>query len=214
MAELLLLNPRRRRRKHKAVKSRKRVHRRLKAAFRRKRRHRARAVHRMRRRRSLVVVGKSNPVRRKRRFRLRHYSPNPINSPMGFVKQTLVPSAVGAGGALGLDVLLGFATPYLPDSVTSSPIFRPMVRIAGAVGLGMLATKVVGRKMGEQIAAGAITVTVYDVLKGLVKSVAPTLALGENDYTAMGYYSPGMQVGNEEISGMGQYVEGLGEYVE
>lgn len=213
MAELLLVNPRRRRR-HKAAKSRKRRRsvRRFKVA---RRRHYARAVrrHRRKHRRAIAVVARSNPIRRgrkRRRFSLRRYSSNPISSPMGFIKNALVPSAIGAGGALGVDVLIGFATPYLPAMLTG-PTIRPVVRLAGAVALGMIASKVAGRKIGEQVAAGAITVTVYDFMKGIVKSAVPSLPLSGNDYPYMGFYQPGYPAGSSE---MGEYMDGVGEYVE
>jgi len=207
MPELMLVNPhKRRRRKSKAVKATKRrKYRRLKTSARRKFRRKSKAL------RAIRISGVPNPKRR----RIRRYSRNPI-SMGGFVRNNLMPAAVGAGGALGLDVLLGFATPYLPAMVTTGPA-RSVLRLAGAVGIGMLATQFAGRKVGEQVMLGAVTVTVYDVLKGLVRTMMPTLALG--DAEELGYYSPGMPVGEyvpEQLSeyvssDMGEYVAGIGE---
>ena len=209
MSEIALFGNPRKRRRRKTTAKRHRSHRKVRHMKVRKHHHVARRPKRRYRRAVKVSAGPLtvNPRRRKRRFRLHGYRHNP--SPMNFIKQNVMPATVGAGGALGLDVLLGFASPYLPAIVSTGPM-RPVVRLAGAIGLGMIATKVGGRKLGEQVAAGAITVTIYDVLKGIVKSVAPTLSLGEYEYPMMGYYSPGMQVGNE----MGQYVNGMGEYVD
>jgi hypothetical protein len=219
MSEIALFgNPRKRRRRTKAKAKRARTRTRTRARKMKVRRAVASRPRRRKRRylKNISISGMPNPRSRKKRYRLRGYRRNPTG-PMGFVTQNLVPASIGAGGALGLDVLLGFATPFLPAMLTTGPM-RPVLRIAGAIGLGMLATQVSGRKIGEQVAAGAITVTVYDILKGLVKQFAPTLALGENDYPVLGYYSPGIQVGNDNMGaygdyGVGEYVDGMGQYV-
>lgn len=196
MAELMLINPRKRRRKHKARSRARKV---------RARRHYRRktaivAAPRRRRRKHYM----SNPIRHKR------YRRNPIGGfrPMGFVKDTLMPSAIGAAGALGLDMLLGFVP--LPDML-KTPTMRPIVRIVGAVGIGMLAGMVTNKRMGEQVGAGALTVVLYDTLKGFVQTSFPTLSLGDiENYPSMEYLSPAPQVED-----MGAYVssDNMGEYV-
>lgn len=202
--QIMLINPRRRR-KHKKVRatSRRRKRRVLKA--RKTRRHR---------RHSITV--RSNPIfkRRRRSGRRSGGSSNPLSNPMGYVKNTIIPAGIGAAGALGLDVLLG----VLPIPVAlQSPTLRPVLRIAGAIGLGYLASMVAGKSIGEQVTAGAITVTLYDVLKGVVQQAVPSIPLSGYDYD-LGYMSPALQAGDslsEYVSGMdlNEYVNGMGEYV-
>jgi len=111
----------------------------------------------------------------------------------GFMRGTLTPSLIGAGGAIGLDMIL--AKLPLPAPIKAGP-FRPVVRIAGAIGLGMIGGMVLGRRMGEQLTAGAVTVVLYDTLKGFLKPMFPALGVYD-DMVALGYqgsavFSPDM----------------------
>ena len=110
---------------------------------------------------------------------------------------TLMPSVVGGAGALAL-----------PANLKVGPM-APLVKIAGAVGLGMLAGKMVNRRIGEQIAAGAITVQVYNFAKAMLIKVGqgkipglsmyPDGYMGEyvsgNEMPELGYTDSGLQVG-------------------
>jgi hypothetical protein len=202
MAELMLINPRKRRRKHKmSTKQRRYFGKRTHA---KKRRRRTSLVAAPRRRHYM-----SNPHKRHKRYR-RNPSIGGFR-PMAFMKDTLMPSAVGAAGALGLDMLLGFVP--LP-AMLKTPAMRPIVRIAGAVGIGIIAGMVTNKRIGEQVGAGALTVVLYDTLKGFVTAQFPTLTLGDlpNQYPTMEYLSPAPQV--EDLSA---YVSSdyspVGEYV-
>jgi hypothetical protein len=201
MSELMLINPRKRRRKRKmSVKQRRYFGKRVSA---RKRRRRSVVAAPLRRHR----LYKTNPHRRHKRYRrnpsLRGFRP------MAFMKDTLMPSAVGAAGALGLDMLLGFVP--LPDML-KTPTMRPIVRIAGAVGIGIVAGMVTNKRIGEQVGAGALTVVLYDTLKGFVQAQFPTLALGDlPSYNQIEYLSPAPQVGayvtsDSQNSPVGEYV--------
>lgn len=176
MAELMLVNPRKLRRRKTRMRSVRR-YRRIQRAPRKS----------IRLRRFSGYIG--NP-RRRRRFRIRR---NPIGfSIQSFTKDTLIPSAVGAAGALGLDVIMGFLP--LPDAVKSGPM-RPIVRIAGAIGIGMLAGMVTSRRTAEQVTAGAVTVVLYDLIKGFVQTQFPALRLGETDeYPVLEYMNPAIMV--------------------
>lgn len=195
MAELMLINPRKRRRRHKA---KARVHR-------RRRRH----VARIRRRHSHMAF-MSNPHKRRRR---RHYARRSrgflkgFGRGGGFINTQLMPAGVGAVGALGLDVLLGVLP--LPAAVQTGWA-RPVVRIVGAVALGYLAGMVTSKKTGELVAAGAITVTLYDIVKGFVVTSFPTLPMGDvgmyPDMKGLGYSGAGMTVGNIPQDSMSEYV--------
>lgn len=171
-------------------------------------------------RRSARAPGRPTKVRARRRRltsaraasvagrTLRYRQPNPIGN---FVSGTLIPSAVGGAGALALDIALA-ALP-LPDAMKNGPM-APLVKVAGAVGLGMLASQFLGRKTGEQVAAGALTVTIYNVarkaLAGIKKKDGTPMIPGLSMYTEgpmgeyvsgdetleLGYADSGMQVGD------------------
>lgn len=98
-----------------------------------------------------------------------------------FANNTLMPAAIGGIGAVGLDVILAMLP--LPAAVKTGPM-KPIAKIAGAVGLGMIAGMVAGRKFGEQVTAGAVTVTLYEMIKGFVQKTMPTVPLsyyGDDD---------------------------------
>lgn len=120
---------------------------------------------------------------------LRHRRRNPIGGIGGFFKETLIPSAVGGAGALTLDVLLGVLP--VPAQFRTGPM-ASVVKIAGAIGLGLIATKVGGRKVGGQVAAGAVTVALYNLAKTTLNQASggkiPGLAEYVPDYGQVGQY--------------------------
>lgn len=200
MAELMLINPRRRRRK------------RIETVARRRRRYPARV------RRPAVgyTVGSITkyPIRRRKLNPIsRRYRRNPDGFNFrNFATNTLVPSAIGAAGALGLDILMGVLP--LPEAL-KTPAIKPIVRLAGAVGIGALAGMVTTRKTGEQIAAGAVTVVLYDIIKGFVQRTMPTIPLGQVDYDSypsLEYVNPAVDVTGDmseympETDTVGMYV--------
>ena len=112
-----------------------------------------------------------------------------------FLNGTLIPAAIGGAGAVAVDVAMGYATPFLPAMLQTGPA-AILTRIAGAVGVGMVAGMVSrDRRLGEQVMAGAILVTVYGFAKDLVKTNFPTLPLSESDRSG---------------EGMAAYVSGMG----
>ena len=193
MSELMLVgNPRRKRR---------RVTRRRKAvvAPRKRRSHRRRrtallAAPRTHRRRSRVTRRR---VHHRRRTSLRR---NPIR--MGnfnsIVRDTLMPASVGALGALGVDLALGYAGTYLPASLQSG-MGATVAKLGGALAVGYVATKTMGRRFGEQATVGAVVVTIYDLLKSQVMAMAPALPL--HGMGGMGWTSPALA-----INGVNAYV--------
>jgi hypothetical protein len=164
------------------------------------------AAPRVRRHRSGPRKGKHHISSRRAASRagrvLRYRRPNPID----FMVNTLMPSVVGGAGALALDVVVGVLP--LPDTLKTGPM-APLVKIVGAVGLGMLGSKMVNRRVGEQIAAGAITVQIYNFAKAqLIKfggGKIPGLSMYPDGYLSayvsgqeglIGYTDSGMQVDN------------------
>lgn len=224
MSELLLINPGRRvksKRKKKRSAAQKAATRRMLAArglgrVKRKRKTTLRtapvAKKRKRKSRSIARVSARARVRRKhnpiRAHRRRRYRSNPMrmNSMTGFTKHTLMPSVVGAAGALSLDVILGFLP--VPVQFKTGPM-RAIVKIAGAVGVGMLASNFMKRETAHQIAAGAITVTLYDVMKGYLQQAMPTLPLSEADVMFEEYPNLSYAGAGQTVDGMDQYVSGM-----
>lgn len=178
----------------------------------------------------------SRKIRRRKlnpRGRRRRYHRNPFGLPsVGGIVGQLKSAALGASGGLALNLALSYLP--LPDTLkTGWP--RHAVRVAGAVGLGMIAKKFLGAK-GATVAAGAMTIVVYDILKQLVTQFAPEIGgrLGEfEDVSLSGddFYSPASYVsgyldgdgspGDGDVdSGMrtGAYMEGdldgVGAYME
>lgn len=180
MAELLLLNPRKRRGKKRRAR---------RASPRKRHRRHARAATPRRRRRSrrtggVRVVRMMNP-RHRRRGRRR----NPIRlNVMG----TVTDAAYGAAGALALDFAMG----YLPlPSFFQSGAGNYAAKGGIAIGLGLLADKVLKFKKAQDIANGALTVVLHEAARAGLASFAPNVAakLGALDYVSLpgAYVTPG-----------------------
>lgn len=203
--EILLINPRRKRSRRRPMSAlqRKYFGRRVSHAARNPRRSPRRRVTRARRNPStaLSIPSPARRIRRRRSvrgrarlFRRRRSSGN-ISSFSGFTSNALMPAAIGAAGALALD--MAWAHLPLPPTLMSGPL-APITRIAGAVGIGMLAGMVAGKKFGGAAMLGALTVTGYDLIKGYMTAAAPAPAttgayVGMNAYVGdgMGYVGVG-----------------------
>ncbi len=139
--------------------------------------------------------------------RSRRRRSNPRFSVSGITSQ-FMPALFGAGGALALDVALGYLP--LPEKLKTG-YARHAVRIVGAVGLGFLANKFLrgrGRAMGE----GALTVAVYGLLKEVAGKTLGDKVKGLGDYeeiTVDGYLD------NAPVLGayMGAGDAGVGAYM-
>lgn len=152
----------------------------------------------------------SRPIRRRKlnpRVRRRRYRRNPLGLPsLGGLTSQLMPAALGAGGAIALNVGLSFLP--LPDSLKTGWT-RHGVRLVGALGLGWLAKKFLGAK-GGAVALGALTVVMYDIGKQVLQTATPELAARLGDFEDVtvsddsGFYDPA-----SVISGTGAYLEGM-----
>lgn len=109
-----------------------------------------------------------NPFRahRKSHRRGRRVS-NPFS--MGGIKSytaDIVPAAIGGAGAVGLDVLLA----YLPLPATFQTGWgNYLAKIAGSIGLGYGVGMVMGKQKGQAVALGALTVSLYTILRSLAQ---------------------------------------------
>jgi hypothetical protein len=133
-----------------------------------------------------------------RRRRLRNPRHLGSLSPRSLLHNAVVPGFIGAGGALALDVVMGYATPMLPPALQSG-WFNVAVKAAGAVGVGMLASKFLGRENGRIVMLGGLTVVAYGSLKTLLAGMGVTGIPGLSGYAD---YTP------YPVTGMGAYMRG------
>lgn len=172
MAEMLLVNPRRRR---KAAKSTKRRARRSTTRRRRNPISRSAAMPisgRRRRRRNPIANLRRRSAGRRRR--------NPI-SLGGLSSKSLLSmfkdAAIGGAGAIAMDVIQGQVNGFLPASFQTS---KTQIGIGDAVKAGLTAVLgTLGRKatrgLSMKMAAGALTVQAYELMSSLVPA---TMTLG------------------------------------
>lgn len=165
-AELMLINPRRRRRHRKARVTHARRN------PRRRRRHmsaRQEMFFGKRRRRGhrRVIHARRNP-RRRRHYRVMRRNPSSLSSnPVGFVSNTIIPAAVGAIGGVGVNYIFNN---YAPASLQTG-ILNPLSRLALAALLGIGVGAVTDNRTGAMVAAGAMTVTAYDMITNYMNGV-------------------------------------------
>jgi len=113
---------------------------------------------------------------------------NPLS--MGGLKGALVPAAIGAVGALGVQVAYSYATPYLPASLTSNQYVSSATRIGIAIGVGMLAKRFVGAQKAQAAVLGAITVELASMASFALAGKVPGLSgFGAYLGSGMGAYS-------------------------
>lgn len=99
---------------------------------------------------------------------------------------TLKDGAVGAAGALAVDIGYGYVKGYLPAPLQAG-YGRTASKLALAV-LGGLVTDKIFRGRGKQVAVGSATVTIHEALKDLSNQFAPALPVGSYEDVA-GYDS-------------------------
>lgn len=180
--------------------------------------HRARksTARRSRRRRSSAgrraavgyVVGSGKIRRRKLNPRVRHrrrYRRNPMGSlSVGNIVGQLVPAAYGAGGAIALNLALSYLP--LPDAVkTGWP--RHLVRLGGAMAVGWAARKFLGRR-GDAVGFGALTVVMYDIVKGLIATASPEFGARLGDFEDVTLDDGGFVDPSPPVRGFAAYLEG------
>jgi hypothetical protein len=190
--------------KGRFVKSRKSNPRRHKRRASNPRRHKRRASNPRRHKRRA-----SNPRRHYRRHR------NPRMSMSGITSQ-LMPAAYGAAGAIALDVILG----YVPmPAMLSTGYAKSATKIVGALGLGYLAKRFL-RGKGSAVAAGALTVAVYGLMKQVIVQFAPSVK-GLGDYEEIAIDNTADQIGTymDPAARIGAYLPdgsiapGVGAYI-
>lgn len=131
--------------------------------------------------------------------RVRRFRRNPTAS--GFLSGTLLPAAIGAGGALAVDLAIGNLT-FIPASMKTGTML-PLTRIGLSLGLGYLVGMVAGDEAGANAAAGGIVVTVYSMAKTYLTKNMPNVKLAR--YVPMNRYvrMNGMGFVQRRNAGMG-----------
>lgn len=163
MAEMLLVNPRRRRRKTATRKRRSPTKRRT------------------------VAKRRRNPARRVRRRSYGRRSNPSLSLNARSIKGVTMNALPGAAGALALDVALGYLP--IPDQFRTG-LAGYAVKIGAALGLGILAKNVVRPATAVRMTEGALTVMFHGVLKSLTQQYAPGVQMAAYE-DGMGYYGAG-----------------------
>jgi len=164
MAEMLLINPRKRGTRKSNPK--RRVVRRanpVTAMVRRKRN----PLAAMRRRRNPVAAARRNPLARMRR-RMR----NPIGGVMGNYMTQIREAVIGGAGALGMDLVYGQINSFLPAALKRVPGSigaGDAVKAVITVALGGLLSKPT-RGLSDKAAKASLTIQAYDIMKSFVPS--------------------------------------------
>lgn len=223
-AELLLVNPRRKRRRGKRAKSSARRSRRIVKMARNPRRKRRRAMSALqrrffggkRRKSSRVVAMNSNPRRRRRRSKYSVFrrNPSPLSNPAGYATDVIVPAVGGAAGGLAID--------YLFNNVASlqglSPMMTNVARFVAAAALGYGVSMVTDKKTGAMVAGGAMVITAYDIMQQYTSGATTNQGQGYGMNGARRLNGPRRRIGR--MKGMGWWsparagsLNGMGRYV-
>ena len=163
MAEMLLINPRKRGTR-KATKRRVVRRRNPVTAMVRRRRNPLAA---MRRRRNPLAAARRNPLARMRR-RMR----NPIGGMMGNYMTQIREAVIGGAGALGMDLVYGQINSFLPAALKRVPGSigaGDAVKAVITVALGGLLSKPT-RGLSDKAARASLTIQAYDIMKSFVPS--------------------------------------------
>jgi len=133
--------------------------------------------------------------------RVKKYRCNPISGSSSGIMNQVKNAAVGAAGALAVDVVMSkLPLPLAMQTGAGRSAAQGLV----SLGLGYAVAKFgKNRSLGVQLAEGGLTIALHGVFKGAVQKAMPTLALGEydddglmgegllgNDLLGMGYISP------------------------
>lgn len=137
---------------------------------------------------------------------------------MGVVGGISMQALQGAGGALAINTALNYM-PFLPAALSSGN-GKYLARAGLAVAVGVFGGKVLPGRLAHNMAVGAMTVALHDLLLGLASDAMPTMKLGDvGDYdTGVSAYVTGQQFAGIGNMGAGQYdvydtAGNVGEYI-
>lgn len=225
MAEILLVNPRKRKARKK-TRRRNTVRKKRRTA---KQKAATRKLVALNKRRAAANKRRKNPVAKKKRRRRKPTTRTPIRRrrrrtakrrtyrrrrtgnprlTMRSVQNQLMDAGTGAVGALGLDVIQGYLP--IPENLKQG-LVGTGVKALLAIGMGVLAqnVRIVRPATAAKMANGALTVVLHDELRKLVGNFAPGIPLGAYiGDDGLGYYGSGYPAGvmGPEYGGMGTYL--------
>jgi hypothetical protein len=212
MSQVLLLNPRRRRRMPPGLRRYWAAKRRGRASNPRRRRHRARASNPRRRSRRRAFF-MSNPRRRSRRSHARRYYRNPRSRGGGSFTpgqgsvgaHYIIPALIGGIGAVAFDVAWGYGQQYVPASLQSGWVGT--IVEAAAIWLVLAGVRKYAPRhfrTASAAGAGAATVLAYNALKGIAQQVLPSGTPGLSGYMPSNRYPLG-RIGAYQVRPLGDY---------
>lgn len=131
-----------------------------------------------------VTVAQANPRRRRRRALKKpttlRYRRNPIGGSTS-VTSAVVPGLIGAGGAFAVNyVYSNYLSSSMPASMTSG-ITGSLVQVGLSLGMGLLAGMAFGKRTGIQVATGAVAVSLY----ALINQTATGAATNAGGYSGL-----------------------------
>jgi hypothetical protein len=161
-------------------------------------------VHSYYRRKSVSRRRHRNP----RRYRARSF--RRFRNPRGDIMGVLAAGAMGAGGALLLNLAYGAISPYLPSTMQTG-LVQTAVLAVGAIGLGYVAGRFINQDIGNDVAFGGLSVVLYSAASTIAQSAGFTMTnnlAGYADYTPrrLGAYLKGTP--NTAGFRMGAYLKG------
>jgi hypothetical protein len=144
MAQLMLVNPRKRRKTAKKA------------------------------RRKTGIVSRASGLARRVSSKVRRYRRNPIGGSVSSPTTQLKNAAIGAAGALAVDVVMSKLP--LPANL-STGMGRTAAQGLVSIGLGMAVAKFgKNKRLGVQLAEGGLTIALHGVMKGALAKQMPALA--------------------------------------
>jgi hypothetical protein len=147
------------------------------------------------------------------RHHYRHRRRNPRTGSM--TDDVLMPGLLGAAGGVGLQLIWNALGPsILPCTISGNQILTVAAQGGGALGLGWLAGKALGEDKGDAVAAGALTIVLYNYIASMI-TTSPMLS-GLMRGRRLGAYLPGQGLapqrspGRMSLGRLGAYLPGQG----
>lgn len=136
---------------------------------------------------------RANPMARRKTRRMTRRRRNPARRMnLNTILRTQVqPAAIQASGAILLDVAFGYIGGMLPAALSTGNM-RHVTKGIGAIALSMVASMFTKAATANDMAKGALTVTMHDAAKDLIATMAPQIPLGSMGYFNTGYTYPGL----------------------
>ena len=201
MSQLMLVNPRKRKSTRRSA-AQKAATRKL-VAYNKRRSSPKRKATTKRRKNPVGLSRVARAVNPKKRS-VRRRNPITLRGLPGKIADFAMPSLQGALGAIAVNTALNYV-PMLPAVLTTGN-GKYLTRAGTAVLLGVFGRKVLGAKMANSLAVGAITVAAHDLILGMASNQFPNARLGD-----VGDYDSGVNEYVEFNNGnMNEYVDGMG----